>query len=106
MICFDGLTYHYPGAEVPVLSNLTLEIDEGELLLVLGPSGAGKSTLLRCLNGLVPHFYGGTVAGQVRVDSRDPVALGPIRCDLARPQKGGARGRGSELLQSRRLRHA
>ena len=61
----------------PILRDLTLEIEEGEFLLVMGPSGAGKSTLLRCLNGLVPHFYGGTVAGRVRVDGRDPVALGP-----------------------------
>jgi energy-coupling factor transport system ATP-binding protein len=44
---------------------------------VIGPSGAGKSTLLRCLNGLVPHFYGGTITGRVAVDGRDPVALGP-----------------------------
>jgi energy-coupling factor transport system ATP-binding protein len=77
MITFDRLTYRYPGAETPILQNLTLGIEEGEFLLVTGPSGAGKSTLLRCLNGLVPHFYGGTVAGQVRVDGRDPVALGP-----------------------------
>jgi energy-coupling factor transport system ATP-binding protein len=54
-----------------------LEVEEGEFLLVIGPSGAGKSTLLRCLNGLVPHFYGGTIAGEVQVDGRDPVALGP-----------------------------
>ncbi len=77
MIQFEQLTYHYPNAESPILRDLTLEIEEGEFLLVMGPSGAGKSTLLRCLNGLVPHFYGGTVAGQVRVDGRDPVALGP-----------------------------
>jgi energy-coupling factor transporter ATP-binding protein EcfA2 len=77
MIHFDRLTYRYPGAEAPVLCDLSFSIEEGEFLLVMGPSGAGKSTLLRCLNGLVPHFYGGTVGGQVRVDGRDPVALGP-----------------------------
>ena len=77
MIHFDRLTYHYPGSEAPVLSELTLDIEEGEFLLVIGPSGAGKSTLLRCLNGLVPHFYGGAVSGRVGVDGRDPVALGP-----------------------------
>jgi energy-coupling factor transport system ATP-binding protein len=77
MIRFEHLSYHYPDRELPVLRDLSLEIEEGEFLLVIGPSGAGKSTLLRCLNGLVPHFYGGTVAGEVRVDGRDPVALGP-----------------------------
>jgi energy-coupling factor transporter ATP-binding protein EcfA2 len=77
MIRFDHLTYRYPGAEMPVLHDLTLAIEEGEFLLVIGPSGAGKSTLLRCLNGLVPHFYGGAVSGQVQVAGRDPVAVGP-----------------------------
>ena len=56
MIRFDRLTYCYPGVRAPVLRDLTLQIADGEFLLVMGPSGAGKSTLLRCLNGLVPHF--------------------------------------------------
>ena len=77
MIHFRNLTYSYPDSQVPILQDLDLKIQEGEFLLVVGPSGAGKSTLLRCLNGLVPHFYGGSVSGQVRVDGRDPVALGP-----------------------------
>ena len=82
MITFDRVTYHYPqpaGARpaTPALHDLSLQIDEGELVLVVGPSGAGKSTFLRCLNGLVPHFYGGKLSGQVRVAGRDPVALGP-----------------------------
>lgn len=77
MIQFRQLGYRYPETESPVLQDLTLDIRDGEFLLVVGPSGAGKSTLLRCLNGLVPHFYGGTLAGEVRVAGRDPVGLGP-----------------------------
>jgi len=77
MIDFNHLSYRYPGTEHSVLNDLSFEVGEGEFLLVIGPSGAGKSTLLRCLNGLVPHFYGGTVSGQVRVEGRDPVAVGP-----------------------------
>jgi energy-coupling factor transporter ATP-binding protein EcfA2 len=77
MIEFRGVTYSYPGTETPVLRNLSLEVEEGELLLVIGASGSGKSTLLRCLNGLVPHFYGGHLSGSVRVAGQDTVALGP-----------------------------
>jgi energy-coupling factor transport system ATP-binding protein len=77
MIEFENLTYHYPNSKSPALKELSFGISEGEFLLVIGPSGAGKSTLLRCLNGLVPHFYGGTLAGRVRVDNRDPIALSP-----------------------------
>lgn len=81
MIRFEHVSYYYPqpGRAAPALHDLSLHIDEGELILVVGPSGAGKSTFLRCLNGLVPHFYGGKVSGSVRVAGLDPITLGPQR---------------------------
>lgn len=77
MIHFDNLTYTYPNAEQAALKAVTLEIAEGTFALVAGPSGSGKSTLLRCLNGLVPHFSGGVVRGEITVGGLDPVATGP-----------------------------
>ncbi|HID87958.1 MAG TPA: ABC transporter ATP-binding protein, partial [Anaerolineae bacterium] len=77
MIELRNVTYSYPDGEAPVLRDLSLRVEEGEFLLVIGASGAGKSTLLRCLNGLVPHFYGGAFQGEVRVAGRDPVAASP-----------------------------
>lgn len=77
MIRLERVSYTYPEAPGPALSDLNLEVAAGEFLLVTGPSGSGKSTLLRCLNGLVPHFYGGTFSGTVHVLGHDPVAEGP-----------------------------
>ena len=77
MIRFDHLTYSYPDALHPILSDLSLHIRDGEFVLVVGASGSGKSTLLRCLNGLIPHFYGGRISGAARVAGRDPIALEP-----------------------------
>lgn len=77
MISFLHLTYTYPGAELPILQDISLEIPSGAFVLVTGPSGAGKSTFLRCINGLVPHFSGGRVEGQVRVDGLDPLRASP-----------------------------
>ena len=77
MIELRQVTYTYPDAHISVLRDLSLKVEEGEFLLLIGNSGSGKSTLLRCLNGLVPHFYGGTLSGTVHVAGHDPVALGP-----------------------------
>ncbi len=62
----DGLTYSYPGNS-PVLSDISLKVAKGEMFGIIGPNGAGKSTLCKALNGLVPHFYGGTYGGNVTV---------------------------------------
>ena len=64
------LSYWYPGADEHALLDVGLLIDGG-LTVVAGPSGGGKSTLLRVLNGLVPHFHGGRIAGTAEVDGHD-----------------------------------
>ena len=71
IIEFESVTITYAGAERPALANVDLSIGEGELVLVIGQTGSGKTTLLRAINGLVPHFTGGTLAGNVRVAGRD-----------------------------------
>ncbi|WP_416973770.1 ABC transporter ATP-binding protein [Streptomyces sp. 4F14] len=71
MITFDQVTVHYDDTHEPALKDIDLTIDEGELCLVVGHTGVGKSTLLGTVNGLVPHFTGGTLYGRVLVDGRD-----------------------------------
>ena len=68
MIKFSNVSLIYPNSTTTVLENLNLEIQEGELVLVIGPTGSGKSSLLRLINGLVPHHTGGILAGDVSVD--------------------------------------
>ena len=77
MIDFDHVTITYDGAERPVLRELSLHIPEGELCLTVGRTGVGKSTLLGAINGLVPHFTGGTLAGRVTVAGRDTATHRP-----------------------------
>jgi phosphonate transport system ATP-binding protein len=62
MIRFENATVVYPG-NVHALRNLTLEIADGEMMVIVGLSGAGKSTLIRVINGLVP-----LTGGDVTVD--------------------------------------
>ena len=49
---YEHVTCHYPGAERPSVSDLSLKIADGEFLVLVGPSGCGKSTTLRMLAGL------------------------------------------------------
>ncbi len=77
MIDFNHVTYTYPDATRPALCNVNLSIPAGAFVLVMGTSGTGKSTLLRCLNGLVPHFSGGTLSGHITVEGHNPVKYGP-----------------------------
>jgi energy-coupling factor transporter ATP-binding protein EcfA2 len=77
MISFNHLTFTYPGTERPALRDVSLTIPAGEIALVVGRSGSGKSTLLRCINGLVPHFSGGVLQGEIRVAGLDPVKAAP-----------------------------
>jgi len=71
MIDFDRVSVRYADSQPDVLREVNLHIPEGELCLVVGPTGVGKSTLLGAINGLVPHFTGGTLTGRVRVADRD-----------------------------------
>lgn len=47
--------------------NIDLQIERGEFVVLTGPSGCGKTTLCRCINGLIPSFYNGTLTGQVTI---------------------------------------
>jgi energy-coupling factor transport system ATP-binding protein len=70
VIRFEQVSVTYDGADRPVLHDVSLHVPEGELCLVIGPTGSGKSTLLGAVNGLVPRFTGGTLAGTVTVAGR------------------------------------
>ncbi|MET0903667.1 MAG: ATP-binding cassette domain-containing protein [Acidimicrobiales bacterium] len=71
MIELRHVAITYADAPAPVLRDLDFVVPEGELCLVVGPTGSGKTTLLGAINGLVPHFTGGHLAGRVIVDGRD-----------------------------------
>jgi len=79
MLSFERVTYSYPGADAPALSDVSFEIQPGEFCLLAGLSGSGKSTLLNAVSGLVPHFHGGRFAGGVTVAGLDTREHGPAR---------------------------
>ncbi|MBR3320766.1 MAG: ABC transporter ATP-binding protein, partial [Exiguobacterium sp.] len=67
---FDHVTFFYPGAEEPALSNVSFSANPGEVTAVIGGTGAGKSTLVN----LIPRFYDVT-SGTIRVNGVDVQAV-------------------------------
>ena len=76
LIC-EGLRYRYPGSERDALAGINLVVEPGELVVLCGLSGSGKTTLLRAACGLVPHFHGGEVDGELSVAGLDVRSHGP-----------------------------
>ncbi|EPC00985.1 ABC transporter [Litchfieldella anticariensis FP35 = DSM 16096] len=66
MIKVQGLVKRFGAATV--LDGIDLEIQQGEIIVVIGPSGTGKSTLLRCLNFLERPDAGWLQVGDLSVD--------------------------------------
>ena len=71
LIEFVDFSFKYLGADSLALRKINLSVDEGEYIVVTGPSGCGKTTLCRAINGLVPQFHRGYIAGNVIVDGKN-----------------------------------
>lgn len=78
MISIRNLTYAYPEARTPALQDISLDIRDGECVLIVGPTGSGKTTLLYTLNGLIPHVLGGRTDGEITINGLSPGKL-PVR---------------------------
>ncbi len=62
-----SFAYQNQGAQL-VLHGVSARFLPGTVSIICGPTGSGKTTLVRLLNGLIPHFYEGTMKGDVIVD--------------------------------------
>ncbi|MDT7508044.1 sn-glycerol-3-phosphate ABC transporter ATP-binding protein UgpC [Bifidobacterium sp. H6bp22N] len=77
-VVFDHVTRIYPGNDEPSVSDLTLDIKDGEFLVLVGPSGCGKSTTLRMLAGLEE-----VNKGRIMIGDKDVTTMQPKDRDIA-----------------------
>jgi len=64
-ITFDGVTFTYEGKTQPALRDITLKIEQGEIIGITGRTGSGKSTLVQLLAGM---YYASDDSQRVLVD--------------------------------------
>jgi energy-coupling factor transport system ATP-binding protein len=74
-IIFDNFSYAYSGGR-KVLDGVSLKVAQGSFTVIAGPSGAGKTTLCLAVCGVVPHYFGGSMAGRVLVDGSETATAG------------------------------
>ena len=77
-VVLRGLTKAFSPGGKPVLQELSLEVSDGEFLVLLGPSGCGKTTVLRCIAGLESAD-----AGDIVIGDREVTHLAPAARDVA-----------------------
>jgi osmoprotectant transport system ATP-binding protein len=70
MIEFKGVSKTYPGSEKPVVNELSFEVPEGEVCVLVGPSGCGKTTSMRMINRLIEPSE-----GQILIDGEPNTAM-------------------------------
>ena len=75
MIQLDGLTKRFPGSSTNAVDNLSLEIYEGEIVVLVGPSGCGKTTTMKMINRIIEPTSGRIILKGEDVTTTDPDQL-------------------------------
>ena len=75
LIRLENVSKSYGSGAEPAVRNLTLEVQKGEVLVLVGPSGCGKSTTLRLINRLIEPTSGRIYLDGEDVTDGDPSVL-------------------------------
>ena len=74
-VSYQHVTKRYPGQDDAAIHDLSLEVDAGEICVLVGPSGSGKTSALRMVNRTVEITEGDILIGDTSVRERDPAEL-------------------------------
>jgi osmoprotectant transport system ATP-binding protein len=74
MISLTNISKRFPGSKEPAVRDLSLDVGEGEIVVLVGPSGCGKTTTMKMINRLIEPS-----SGSIEVAGRDVMAQDPVR---------------------------
>jgi osmoprotectant transport system ATP-binding protein len=74
-VTFDSVTKRYQGQDTPAVHDLSLEVEAGQICVLVGPSGCGKTTAMRMVNRTVEITEGDILVGGTSVREREPARL-------------------------------
>jgi osmoprotectant transport system ATP-binding protein len=74
-VSYQHVSKRYSGQDEPAIHDLSLEVEAGEICVLVGPSGSGKTTALRMVNRTVEITEGDILIGGTSVRDRDPAEL-------------------------------
>lgn len=82
MLEIRDLTYRYKARKETTLKEITLIVDDGEMVLLAGRSGCGKSTLIKVITGILRLDNSGVINGSIVLDGKDILNLSPEEIGL------------------------
>ena len=82
MLLIDDVSYRYESREDCTLRNISLRMEQGEMVLLAGRSGCGKSTLIKIISGLVSEDGHGELTGRILLDGQDITHWSPEQIGL------------------------
>lgn len=68
---FKNITYTYPLAEKPSVSDIDIKLEKGKFYTILGANGSGKTTICNILRGFIPNFFQGKMEGEIILDGKN-----------------------------------
>src|SRR6201999_3512762 len=74
-VSYQGATKRYGDSSAPAVDHLDLEVDAGEICVLVGPSGCGKTTSMRMVNRMIELSEGDILIGGESVKKRDAAKL-------------------------------
>ncbi len=69
-LVIENLSFRYRDRQDLAIKDISLQVSQGQLVLIAGASGCGKTTLVRCINGLIPRSYKGEIQGRILVNGQ------------------------------------